>query len=73
MDRGRRDELRVEVGVKESYEMKNWQLEHMPRKWREGGGEEDRECDGRTAVREIWEEWEENGGQQQKIEGTRDW
>ena len=65
MDRGRRDELRVEVGLKESYEMKNWQLEQMPRKWGEGGGEEDREGDGRTAVREIWKEWEENGGQQQ--------
>ena len=32
------------------------------------GGEEDRECDGKTALREIWEEWEENGEQQQKIE-----
>ena len=24
------------------------------------GGEEDRECDGRTALREILKEWEEN-------------
>ena len=41
-------------------EMKNWQREQMPRKWREKGGEEDRKCDGRTALREIGrvgEEW----------------
>ena len=31
-----------------------------------------RECDGRTALREIWKEWEENGEQQQKIEGVGD-
>ena len=31
------------------------------------GGEEDRECDGRTALREIWKEWEENEKQQQNI------
>ena len=30
------------------------------------GGEEDRECDGRTALREIWKAWEENGEQQLK-------
>ena len=30
------------------------------RKWRGKGGEEDRECDGRTVLREIWKEWEEN-------------
>ena len=36
------------------------------------GGEEDRECDGRTALREICKEWEENGEQQQKIEGVGD-
>ena len=45
----------------------NWQREQMPRKWREKGGDEDRECDGRTALREIGKEWEENGEQQQKI------
>ena len=45
----------------------------MPRKWREKGGEEDQECDGRTALREIWEEWEENGEQQEKIEEFGDW
>ena len=28
-------------------------------------GEEGEECDGRTALREIWKEWEENGEQQQ--------
>ena len=27
--------------------MKNWQRDQIPRKWREKGGEEDRECDGR--------------------------
>ena len=36
--------------------MKKWQREQRPGK----GGEEDRECDGRTALREIWKEWEEN-------------
>ena len=48
--------------------MKNWQREQMPRMWRETGGEEDRECDGRTVLREIWKEWEENGEQQQNTE-----
>ena len=36
----------------------------MPGKWREKGGKEDQEYDGRTALREIWKEWEENGEQQ---------
>ena len=45
----------------------------MPRKWRGKGGEEDREWDERTALRGIWEEWEENGEQQQKTEGVGDW
>ena len=31
------------------------------------GGEKDGECDGRTVLREMWKEWEENGEQQQKI------
>ena len=52
--------------------MNNWQREQMPRKWREKGGEEDQECDGRTALREIGKEWEQNGEQQQKIEGVGD-
>ena len=30
----------------------------MPIKWRGKGGEEDRECDGRTALRGIWEVWD---------------
>ena len=46
----RTDEIRVEVGVKESlktkWEMRNWQREQMPRTWRGKGGEEDRHCDG---------------------------
>ena len=45
----------------------------MSSKWREKGGEEDWEYDGRTALREIWKKWEENGEQQQKIEGVGDW
>ena len=32
-----------------------------------------RECDGRTALSETWKEWEENGEQQQHIEGVEDW
>ena len=32
------------------------------------GAEEDRECDGRTALREFWTEWEENGEHQHMIE-----
>ena len=28
------------------FEMKNWQKEKMPRKWRGYGGDEDRNCDG---------------------------
>ena len=36
------------------------------RQWRGKGGEEDRGCDGRTALREIWTEWEKNGEQQQR-------
>ena len=43
----------------------------MPRKCREKG-EEDREYDGRTALREIWKEWDENGEQQKKTEGVGD-
>ena len=27
-------------------EMKNWQREQIPRKWRGNGGEKDRNCDG---------------------------
>ena len=52
-------------------EMKNWQREQMPRKWREKGDDEDGECDGRTVLKEIWKEWGENGEQQQQI-GVRD-
>ena len=43
------------------------QTEQMPRKGRKKGGKEERECDGRTALREIWKEWEEIGEQQQEI------
>ena len=61
-DKRRMDKLRVEVGWKE-WEMKNWQREQMLRKWRGNGGEEDRNCDGRTALRRIWKEWVGNGEQ----------
>ena len=36
------------------------------------GSQEDQECDGRTAFREIWKEWEDNGEAQQQIEGVGD-
>ena len=38
------------------------QRDQMPRKWREKGGEEDREWEGKS----NWTEWVENGEQQQK-------
>ena len=50
--------------------MKNWQRSDA-QKVEGKGGEEHRECDGRT--RKIWKEWEENGEQQHKIEGVGDW
>ena len=34
--------------------------------------DEDRKCDGRTALREVWKELEENREQQQKLEGIGD-
>ena len=42
-------------------------LQGEPRKWTVDGGEEDRECDGRTALGETWKGWEGNGEQQQQI------
>ena len=53
------------------WETKHGQRDQMRREWREKGSEEDQECKGRTALREIWREWEEEG-EQQKIEGVRD-
>ena len=53
---------------RKDWEMKNWQRQHMHKKWRVKGGEEDRERHGRTALREIWKEWGDNGEQQQHIE-----
>ena len=62
-DKKRLGELRTELGMKDSFkvmwkewEMKNWRID-MPIKLREKGGEEDQECDGRTALREIMKEW----------------
>ena len=57
----------------ERNEEENWQKDQKPRKWRKKGGEEDREWDGRTGLREVWKEWEENGEQQQKTERVGDW
>jgi len=53
--------------------MKNLQREQMSRKGRQKEGKEDREYDGKTALREIWKEWEENGEHQQEIQGVGDW
>ena len=36
----------------------------MPRKWKEKGSDENQECGGRTALREVWKEWEDKGEQQ---------
>ena len=58
----------MDNGNRLKWERKNWQREQMPSKWRDKGGEEGQECDERTALREIWKEWEENGEQQQNIE-----
>ena len=44
-------------------------LKKMPRLWKERGGEENRDCDGRTALTEPWKEWKKNGNQEQIIEG----
>ena len=40
---------------------------------KKGGEKEARKTEnGKTALREIWKEWEENGEQQQNIEGVGD-
>ena len=80
-DKRRLDGLRLKERFKKTLVRKRpdmwkdggkWQREQMPRKWKKTGGEEDRECNGRTALREIWEDWEENGEQQQKMDGVGD-
>jgi len=44
----------------------------MPRKWKENGDDVYRGVmNERTGLREVSKEWEENGEQQQKIEGVR--
>ena len=60
------DQLRVKVRLK-----KNWQREQISRKWRRKGGVKDHDCDGRSSLNEIWEEWEKNknGEHLQEIEG----
>ena len=60
------------AGHVEGMEEESWQTDQMPRKGRERGDEEGREGDGRRALKDIWEEWEENGEQQQKTEGVGD-
>ena len=44
------------------WDMNNWQSGQMSRKWMEKGGEEEGECDGRTALREIGRRMENNSG-----------
>ena len=42
------------------WEMKNWQREQVPRKWRENGGEEDQNRDGncvKSDLERVEEEW----------------
>ena len=50
---------------------KNWQKTSDAQKVEGKGGEEVRECDGRTGLRNR-KEWEEAGEQQQKAEGDGD-
>ena len=52
--------------------IKHWHRYQMPKKWTEKGGDEERFCDERTALRETWKELEKNGEQQQKLEGVGD-
>jgi len=40
----------------------------MSMQWRGKGGDEGRECDGKTILSEIWKEWEKTGELKQKIE-----
>ena len=65
----------MEIGVKESskklvsrtradrvekWQMKNWQREQIPRKWRGNGGEEDQHCNGdciKIDLERVGEEW----------------
>ena len=57
------EEIRVEVkailkkqtgeDMWRKWEIKNYQRREMPRNWREKGGEEDRKCDVKTALREM--------------------
>ena len=35
--------------------------EQMPRKWKAKAGEQERNCDRRTALIETWKDWEKNG------------
>ena len=43
------------------WEMKHWQRGQKPRKWTGKADKENRECDGRTVLRNIWNEWVEHG------------
>ena len=66
--------MRVWDGVKESskkklvhglvmwtkQKMTNWQREQVPRKWKENGGDEERNCDGdslKSDLERVGEEW----------------
>jgi len=51
------------------WEIKNWQRDQMTRDWVGKGGNEDRDCNGRTAFkREIWREWEKEEQEQNNAE-----
>ena len=55
------------------WEMKNSEKdsENLTFRKRPGkGSDEDRDCNGMTALRETWKEWEENGEQQEKIQNA---
>ena len=45
---------------------------YQPRKWREKEASKTY-CDGMAALRELRNDWEKNGEQEQKIEGTGKW
>ena len=54
-----------------AFEKKNWQREQMPRKWRERGSEEDRNCDGDCTKRDL-ERVEKEQKIEQQVEGIGD-
>ena len=59
------------TGQKKYWMMRNWKRSDARKVAGKQGGE-DRECDGRTALKENWNEWEGNVKHQQQIEGVGD-